>query len=137
TCALPILTEAVVNLAGNAGALVFADGLLPGGEAAQRGPGGAQLCLGPLGLGDVAICAERALLPAKLDADKREQSIARLTVPRPELELDIAHYTVFLEPVDNGRALHRIDDAECDGRLAQDLVARPIHQTDERFIRIE
>ena len=69
--------------------------------------------------------------------DEREQSVARLAVAGPELELDIVDYSLCTELIDNRWPSCRIDDAKCDGRLAQDRFARAIHQLRERGIRIE
>ena len=77
------LPEAIVNLARDARAFVFANVLLPSRQTAERRPRGAELLLGTLRLRDVPISAERSLLAAKLDADEREQSIARCAVARP------------------------------------------------------
>src|SRR2546426_8678580 len=55
------LPQAVMDLARNAGAFVFTDVLLPGGEAAQRSARGTQLHLSPPRIGDVTRNAEKGL----------------------------------------------------------------------------
>src|SRR5205823_9086457 len=84
------LSQAVVNLARDPGALILADVLLPRGETPERGARGAQLLIGALGFRDVADGPQIALLAADLDPDEREEAVPRGAAFRADLELDIA-----------------------------------------------
>src|SRR5438046_7272372 len=108
------LAQTVVNLARDARALILPDVLLPRRQTAQRRPRGAQLCFGAFGLGDVAVCAQRAVLAAELEAHEREQSGTWWTVSRFHLELDIVDDAGLGKHVDDLGAPRGMDEVEFD-----------------------
>src|SRR6266516_1033113 len=118
-------------------ALILPDVLLPRRQTAQRRPRGAQLCFGAFGLRDVAVCAQRAVLAAELEAHEREQSGTWWTVSRLHLELDIVDDAGLAKHVDDLGAPRGVDEAEFDRGAPDDFIPRPLHQMNERLIRIQ
>ncbi len=54
-----------------------------------------------------------------------------------QLELDVVHDALGPEPFDYRLPSRRVDYAECDGRLPEDIVTRAIHELGERVIGVK
>src|SRR5207247_7240165 len=119
------LAEAVVNLARNAGALVFTHVLLAGREAAERTTRGAELLLRAARFGDIARNPQGSLNPARrvTQRDGMRREPAALPMQADDLELERHRLT-------GKHALVQV--VECIAMLLRDYVAveNPTHMLD-------